>query len=184
MSLVITDKGFSIPSTLAQNAQTCAEKLLEFMSDSENRESVSSFTGTLISCLKGCFKEYKTMQVTREKMWEKFYKLRSDAKFRDLWAKFLNDSIASEACPIFYQFVTDALMKKLIESYFCVEASSSSDEPSIPPLNYRETNIIRYMIGSVIRALKKKVKKSGHPLKKEIGLCLVEMEEDAGILSI
>ncbi len=121
------------------------------------------------------------MQVTREKLWEKFHSLRSDAKFRDMWVKFLNDSIASEACPIFYQFVTEAVMKKLIKSHFSLELSTSSGhEPSIPPLNYRETNIIRYMIGSVIRALQKKVKKSGHPLKKEMGLCLVEMEEDTG----
>ena len=41
-----------------------------------------------------------------------------------------NDCIGSEACPIFYQYVTDDLIKKLIKSHFSVEASLSSAEPS------------------------------------------------------
>ena len=41
VSLVIIDRGFDIPSIHAQKAHKCAEKVLEHISDSENREAVS-----------------------------------------------------------------------------------------------------------------------------------------------
>ena len=49
-------------------------------------------------------------------------------------------------------------------------------------LTYEEKNALRYTAGYVPRALRKKLKKSAHPLKEELVLCLVEMTEgDRGI---
>jgi len=178
VSQVITDEGFGLPSPLAINARTCAEKMLEFMSDSENKTIVTLFAIGLINDLKSCFKEYRSKQLTRERMWEGYYKLRSSATFKDKWTKFLHDSINAKPCPIFFQFVTDALMKKLIEEHFPL--SSKGKELPVQKLDYQEMNAIRYAAGYTLMAVKKKMQRSAHPLKKEITLCLADMEEDIG----
>ena len=92
---------------------------------------------------------------SRGRMWEKFHKLRSSEVFRAGWVKFLHDSIESEACPIFFQFVTDSIMEGLIKEHFPVEASHSK-EHGINTLDYEEVNALRYTAGYVTRALKGK----------------------------
>lgn len=52
------------------------------------------------------------------KMWERYYKLHSSEGFVTRWAEFLQANVGSEACPIFYQFVTDSIMKVLIKKHF------------------------------------------------------------------
>ena len=47
-------------------------------------------------------------------------------------------------------------------------------------LDYEEVNALRYTAGYVIRALRKKIDRSAHPLMEELILCLVEMEENEG----
>ncbi len=103
------------------------------------------------------------------------YKLRSSSDYVDMWKKFLHDSIFVKASPIF-QYV---LMKKIIKEHFSVEPSiPSTSNPA--SLDYLDKNAIRYTAGYVIRSLQKKVKKSAHPLKVAIELCLKDIEEDGG----
>ena len=78
-------------------------------------------------------------------MWECYYKLRSSKEFETRWAKFLQASVGNEACPIFYQFVTDSIMEVLIKEHFSIEMSCS--EQKIASLDYEEVNPLRYTVG-------------------------------------
>ena len=54
--------------------------------------------------------------------------------------------------------------------------------PSDESLSYEEKNALRYTAGyNVPRALKKKIDRSSHPLKKELLLCLLNLSEESGI---
>lgn len=172
---MLTDDGFQLPTPSAERAYKSAEKLLDWSLEAEHRAAVTTFADVLIGSLKGCFQAYRTVRVGREHMWERYYKLRSSEAFKARWAKLLRESIGTEACPIFYQFVTDAIMEELIKQHFPVEVAQS--EKDLPPLDYEETNALRFTAGYIIRALRKKIERSAHPLMEELVLCLVEMEE-------
>ena len=92
-----------MPTPLAEKALKCAERLLEWLSRQDNIAAANELSIGFIGSLRGCFQAYCTVRAGREQMWESYYKLRSSEKFRDRWGKFLNESIGSEACPIFYE---------------------------------------------------------------------------------
>ncbi len=106
---VIDDTGFTI-SERGQRAQLCANRLLEWMMvDVENRTVAVAFTQKLIVDLSLCLKHPRKVKLhtLRERMWEKFYKLRSSQNFRDSSVNFLQVTIGFIACPIFYQYVSN-----------------------------------------------------------------------------
>ena len=113
-SLVLKDEGFQLPTPLAEKALKSAERLLEWLSDAENKEAASIFASNFIGSLNSCFSTYRTARSGREQMWERYYKLRSSERFVTRWTQFLEASVGTEACPIFYQFVTDSIMEVLI----------------------------------------------------------------------
>ena len=178
VTLVLKDESFSLPSMPARAARDSAEKLLEWSAEQQNKTAWAAFAEELVRCLNCCFCESRSgcMRSTRERMWESFFKLRSSQAFKDLWAKFLRDSIRCEpACPIFFQFITDAIMEELIRDHFpAVESSQKTTKAS---LDYEERNALRYTAGYVVRDLEKKIRRSAHPLKKELLLCILELLE-------
>ena len=133
---MLTDDGFQLPTPSAERAYKSAEKLLDWSLEAEHRAAVTTFANVLIGSLKGCFQAYQTVRVGREHMWERYYKLRSSESFKARWAKLLQESIGTEVCPIFYQFVTDAIMEELIKQHFPVEVAQS--EKDLPPLTMRK----------------------------------------------
>ena len=65
-------------------------------------------------------------------------------------------------------------MEELIRDHFpAVESSQKTIEAS---LDYEERNALRYTAGYVVRDLEKKIRRSAHPLKKEL-LCILELLE-------
>ena len=109
-------------------------------------------------------------------MWEGFFKLRSLQAFKDLWAKFLCYSIRCEpACPIFFQFITDAVMEELIRHHF--PAKETSQKTTEASLDYEERNALHYTAGYIVRALERKIQQSAHPLKKELLLYILKLSE-------
>ena len=115
------------------------------------REAASVFASNFIGSLNSCFSTYRTARSAREQMWERYYKLRSSEGFVTRWAEFLQASVGSEACPIFYQFVTDSIMEVLIKEHFPIEMACS--EQKLASLDFEEANALRYTAGYVIRAL-------------------------------
>ena len=47
-----------------------------------------------------------------------------------------------------------------------------------PSITTQELNALRYVAGYIPRALSKKLKKSAHPLKDELQLCLLDLLDD------
>ena len=150
-SLALKDEGFQLPTPLAEKALKCAERLLEWLSEPENKEAASVFGSNFIGSLNSCFSTYCTTRSARQQMWERYYKLRSSEGFVTRWAEFLQASVGSEACPIFYQFLTDSIMEVLIKEHFPIEMAYS--ERKLASLDYEEANALRYTAGYVIRTL-------------------------------
>lgn len=178
--LVLTDEGFSIPTDPAREARKTAEKLLEW--SSENKAAWYEFAHKLITSLLGCFETHTNLsriKKQREKMWEKFHKMRSSESFTLDWDSFLTKkaAVCVEACPIFYQFITDSLMEELIKLRFPVAViQSRTKEVSI---DYQEKNGARYSAGYIIRSLKKKLARSARKNKEELMRSLDDMVEDS-----
>ena len=59
-------------------------------------------------------------------MWEKLYKIQSSIEFKEMWAKFFNQT-GNVAYPIFYQFVTNKIMAQLIKS-LCIKSKEPSTD--------------------------------------------------------
>ena len=88
-------------------------------------------------------------------------------------------SIGKSAPPIFYQYITDVLFKTMVKCHFPVNPVASQPH-DVPPLDYQESNALRYAAGYVPRAIRKRLERGSHPLKEELVLCLVELCEDDG----
>jgi hypothetical protein len=114
--------------------------------------------------------------VAREKMWQKYYEMRTSEHFKGAWSDILKN-INSVPCPIFYQFVTDKIMESLIDEYYRLQ-SESQCTPATRPLDHEDMCALRYTAGYVIHSLKKRAK--AQPVKKEILLCLEELTDDHG----
>ncbi|SMN01581.1 hypothetical protein SPONN_2647 [uncultured Candidatus Thioglobus sp.] len=175
VTLVVTDEGFSLPTLPASNARICAQELLQWISGEV--AAAKSIAKSIVKMLEECFHETRSLRVAREKMWTNFYKLRSSQRFRDTWKEVLKN-IHREACPIFYQFVTEKVMEALIREHYRLDTETALVVAA--PLDCEDVFALRYTAGYVFRALQKKVEKSSHPLKKEVYLCLMEMIEDHG----
>ena len=171
-----TDDGFSLPVPLAAKARQCAEKLLKWMP--ENKPKAITFAVNLIESLEGCHcSKSKSVQVKREKMWEKYFQLRSSDKFSLLWSNFIRESINERACPIFYQFITDTIFEEIVVHHFSIEDTPNKEITSY--FTYEELNALRYTAGYVIKSVLQKIEKSksGLPLKEVMILCLTDLKE-------
>ena len=79
-----------------------------------------------------------------------------------------------DACPIFYQFVTDHIFCQLIKRHFPVEASYT--QPLSQDLTYEEESGLRYAAGYMCRAMKNKFATTD----SDIALCVNELIDDDG----
>ena len=134
VSQVLRDDEFSLPLQPAMDARSCAESFMEWISKHDNLLSATEFAKQLASSLCGCFSTSKSARISREKMWESYYKLCSSDEFKDKWVKI----IGSKATPIFYQFITDKMMEALIKCHYTVEQSAAVTP--VTPLDYKEMN--------------------------------------------
>ena len=144
----------------------------------ENIPKAIAFAVALIESLKGCYcLKSKGVQVKREKMWGKYYQLRSSDDFCLLWSKFIKESINEEACPIFYQFVTDIIFEEVVLHHFAIEDTESKEITSY--FTYEELNALRYTAGYVLKSVLHKIEKSkADPHHKEVmTLCLTDLKE-------
>ena len=176
INAITQDEGFSL-SEIGKNAQLCANKLLAWCKDrEENRKAMCSFATELYSRLLQCTKHPRKVKyhTLRERMWERYYKLQISYEFTKLWTDFLRNTIGYKACPIFYQHISNEMMKLVIKAEFPTD-SCKSIESKVAPLDHEERNALHYTAGYVIHAITKEVKRSS---KDSILLsCLKEMSE-------
>ena len=176
---VLEDDGFQIPSPLAVAARETATTVLAWCRDPGNEQALSMFSSQLVSKLQvAVSQQARKLQTQREKMWGMYHSIRSSDDFRTSWEKFLHESPECEACPIFYQYVTDKVFKRLIFMHFPVAQSEHHTDTTMDNLSYEEANALRYTAGYVCRSVRKKIGGSD-----ELKLCLEELLADNDIIS-
>ena len=79
-------------------------------------------------------------------------------------------------CPILYQYVTDVVFKEMIKQQYPIERTHSTASEAF--LTGDEVNALRYAAGYVPMALGRKLRKSAHPLKDKLMLCLLDLLDD------
>jgi len=141
-------------------------------------EVLKCFADELVHLLQSCFRPRASCTKERAKMWAALHQLRISPIYKALWSGFLK-SLTCEADPIFYQYVGDQLFKILLKKQ-CVLHERETPHADVG-LSYEEKNVIRYTAGYIPRALRKKIDRSSHPLKKELSLCLLDLTEECEV---
>ena len=117
---------------------------------------VSDFSSTMIHDVERCLRHPREVKfhTLKEKMWEKYFKLRASDPFRSVRANFLQKSIGINSCPIFYQYVTDTLMESLIKEAL-VGHEAKKEDTVATYLDCEEYNALHYTAQFVLRSLAK-----------------------------
>lgn len=175
MLTLLDDKAFSLESQPAIGAHQIAMELSRWIPGHE--DEASCFERKLVTSLCTCFSARgRSQKVRREKMWASYHTLRCSETYHGDWQSFLQSSIKVEFSPIFCQYVGHCMFKELVKLHHPLTQTASATSNS--PLTYDETNALRYAAGYVPRLLKKKLKKSKHPLREDIQLCLLDLLDD------
>ena len=173
---VIGDVTFHTLSPVAANLLSAAEKLEKWLVHPENRLSAEGFLSLLLSSLKACVPCNVTSTKSREKIWSSYHQLRCSDVYISRWQCFLKRSLGEKGHPIFYQSIGNAILEKLLRERCSVSQSAGTDQQT--SIMTQELNALRYAAGYIPRALLKKLKKSAHPLKDELQLCLLDLLDD------
>ena len=176
---MLTDKGFELGTDKAQKSRLIAGRLLEWIE--ANDKAAADFSSSLLKKIRECCTHPRavTCHTFKERMWEKYYKMCSSVEFRSKWNELLETSIGFLGCPIFYQFVTQVILEKVIKAQFPVDSVPGNKESTITSssLDFEEANALQYCGGYLLRSLKKKIGKSAHPLKEKLLLCIQDLLE-------
>ena len=78
---ILTDEAFEVPTAPVIEAKRSAECVLAWCAKNETK--TEAFADELFTTLESCFTSDKKIKVRKEKMWEKFYTLRSTKEFAD-----------------------------------------------------------------------------------------------------
>ena len=175
---LLADKSFGPPSAAAVTARKTGECLHQWLAAAEHQEKAKAFSDSLLASLDTCFDPRLNARVQKETMWGKFHQLRCSQPFVCMWRTFLMETLSVDACPIFFQYLTDAFFRGMIWLQFPLKAEEQQSTSSCKhTLTYCEKNALRYAAGYVIRHLQTKIKRSAHQLKDELLFCLTELKE-------
>ena len=181
LQALLKDSGFQIPSPVAKEAHLAASGMLEWLATPDNAAVAAPLIVKVTSAISKCIPQGSTSsRAKRERMWGKFHHTRTSTGFKESWIRLMQLSIGTSSSPIFYQYLTDVMFKTMVKCHFPVEPVAS-EACDVPPLDYQESNALRYAAGYVPRAIRKRLERGSHPLKEELVLCLVEMCEDDGV---
>ncbi len=178
--MLLADEGFQLPSSLASAAQKTAKKVQAWCRNPASQQALTAFSTKLVTQLESAFTSTATkFQARKEKMWGNYHTIRASDKFSSGWKQFLQESPGCEACPIFYQYITDKIFKRLIEIRYPVASESGHHTSTASDtLLYGEANALRYAAGYVCRAVRKSIMSKGGTSRKELLLCLDELLDD------
>lgn len=180
LKCLLEDEGFHLPTQPAISASTAAEGLLRWASNRENCDKLDVFANELVTILKACIDGSSgraCQQARREKMWSKYYQVRTSETFRAKWHEFLETSIRSRSTPLFWQYVSNEVFRALVKEAF---KPSHSDQMAAEEITYQEANALRYTAGYICRSMKRKLAVANHPLKEELILAIDSMCKDDG----
>lgn len=171
---MLEDDSFSLGSKPAITAHKIATDLSVWLTNYPAK--ASAFETKLVTVLCTCMQSRaRSQKVRRERMWTAYHQLRSSDPYATDWKAFLYESIKAEMSPIFCQYVGHYVFKELIKLHHPLDPLPAV---AVEPLTHAETCALRYAAGCVPRMLKKKLKKSTHPLREDILLCPLDLLDD------
>ena len=177
---ILSSDDFKVPSPANEDAVKTATSLLRWYEEHKGCDILESFVRGLYIQLNSCFtKEFSSLKLRREKMWESYHKLRTSQVFRSDWIQFVAQAIQQSAQPAFYQYITHYVFKILIEKEFSPnkDVQDTSEHPDCP-LTKIEENALRYVAGYICRNVKEKIEASSLSHKDEMMDCLFHMAGD------
>ena len=174
VNAMLEDDSFSLRSNLAIAAHKIATDLSVWLT--KHPAKASEFETKLVAELCSCMQSRaRSQKVRRERMWTAYHQLRSSDTYVTDWQAFLYESIKADMSPIFCQYVGHYVFKELIKLHHPLDPLPAV---AVEPLIHAETCALRYAAGCVPRMLRKKLKKSTHPLREDILLCLLDLLDD------
>jgi len=173
---VLDDNSFKVnaPATIA--ARKSAGELLNWCLDTKNSEVLHKFTKSLTDSFAKVIKPSfnKSFAYNNDKLWKKFFLLRSSSDFIQRWMAFIKLT-ALAVKPVLYQHLTDIVFRRSLEEYFQMEYLSEHDGTEDEELTGNERGVLRYVTGYICRHLREKLERGSHPFKEEMVLCLMEL---------
>ena len=168
---VLEDPSFNTGTPEATEARDAALSLHKWQEKADC--SFRTFSRDISSELEGLFdgSERRTQSASRERLWQKYFALRSSDRFISRWISFLSAAEISTT-PILYQHLTDLMFRAIMRYKYCIP---SSNESEVDAVTCNEANALRYAAGYVCRHLKHKLQRSSHPLKNEMVQCLQQL---------
>ena len=160
---VLEDDSFKTSSSVVKNARQMAASLLEWCEKVENKANISEFMKYVTEKLNGAVQSSSTKRFSKEKIWQRYFTLRSSDEFIQQWKSFLFQA-ELPATPVLFQHLTDLLFRLLVKETYQVNKNHNSDE-DFSMMN-DEKNVLQYVAGCVCRHLRKKIERSGHPFKE------------------
>lgn len=185
-SILVDDSFTRLPSSAAQNAHTTATQLLLWCDVTENASALDIFASDVWTLFNDVVNSADMLvsNLNKEKLWKSFHTLRTSESYEAKWIAFLKVSTTMTPSPIFYQYVSDYFFNLYLKSKIFNPGSNGitqcTSSTSTDTLTFNEENALRYTSGYVIKSLYKKVKRSSHPSKEELLLCLCDLTDDFG----
>jgi len=157
---VVNDKEFDVPSYNASKAKSDAMNFLKWASQKDNNVILQLYSSKITKYLTIAFITSNTIQqqsLRREKLWSKYYQLRTMPQFCSFWSAFMKATIGEISTPILTQHLTDLMFRKMIRQHFHLNEATTLALP--PPLTETEQKAIRYAAGYVSRHTQHKLEK-------------------------
>ena len=169
---VLEDETFQFNSRVAKEAREAAVLLLDWIRKAENQPVVTKFLQQMQSRFEESLQFLNPSSINRDRLWQKFFILRSSKQFAATWKGFLSAAQVTPT-PTLYQQLTTLMFREQINKK--VTTARESSEDTIHPLTDNERNALRYTAGYICRHLRKQLERSNHALKEELVLCLMDL---------
>lgn len=172
---VLSDDSFKIRAPPTIEARESAERLLQWCITNANSALLTEFTEKLTDSMNMVIKASlrKSFKYNYDKLWKKFFQLRSSPDFSKRWSNFLTGT-GQSVKPLLFQHLTDLVFRKCLDDHFKILQLDQESETDVE-LRDTEKGVVRYIAGFICRQLKRKLERESHEFKEELILCLVEL---------
>ena len=168
---VLEDKTFQFDSQAAKDAREAAVLLLAWIKDAKHEGLITKFLLQLKTSFDESLQCLNPVSVNRDKLWKKFFIMRSSEQFVVRWKTFLTTAQVKPT-PTLYQHITTLMFREEVQK--CI-ASTSESSSEVHPLTDNERNALRYTAGYICRHLRQQLWQGSHEQKEELILCLIKL---------
>ena len=176
----VNDKRFKrVPSQNAANVLKVGKSLVKCLKDSGNQQEAEETCSPLVSAIHNCLPTQLPSDKSRESLWKEYHWLRCSEKYTTQWHDLFLKT-GTDGFPILAQYIGDRILDDLVKRSSRINEDDATDDEG-KAINELELNALRYAAGYVPRNLQKKLRKSAHPLRRQLQICLWDLlDEDEG----